>query len=59
MLVGMSGLRLIFCRLGLHSWVDAHTDEGDRFALCTKCGKDGYRGATAPDEGPNWPGKQW
>jgi hypothetical protein len=55
----MSRARVLLCRLGLHHWVDAHTDEGDRYALCSKCGKDDYRGQTAPDEGPNWPGKQW
>jgi hypothetical protein len=55
----MAGVMLYLCRIGLHNWIYAHNDEGGRYAVCTRCGKDDYRGDTSPDEGPNWPGKQW
>ncbi|MGZ8741525.1 MAG: hypothetical protein ACXWXO_01245 [Nocardioides sp.] len=49
----MSRLRLVLVRLGLHSRVDAHADEGDRYALSAKPGNDGQRGHDAPDESPS------
>jgi hypothetical protein len=55
----MRSSKPILCRLHLHYWTDAKNAAGGRYALCTRCGKDDYRGDWSPDEGPNWPGKAW
>ena len=55
----MSTPKPILCRLRLHYWGEAHTEEGERYLLCSRCGKDDYLGAVSPGEGPHWPGKAW
>jgi len=32
-------VKRIRCSLGWHRWRAFHTDDGDRYAKCTKCGK--------------------
>jgi hypothetical protein len=49
----------LLCRLKIHFWYEAKTDEGSRYLRCTRCGKDDYRGDASPGEGPNWPGASW
>ena len=41
-------LTRLLCRLGVHRWQHARTDEGTRYRTCGRCGKDGdYEGVGA------------
>ncbi len=55
----MTTTKPLLCRLHVHYWAEAKNDDGQRYLLCDRCGKDDYRGDVSPGEGPNWPGKAW
>ena len=33
----------MLCRLGVHRWQTHYNDEGQRYATCLRCGRDGDR----------------